>query len=55
MVGGIDADRESIHGLARPGKLVELRHQTPTRDRTTKTKTNATIDASAGQQNRPVT
>src|SRR5439155_14843167 len=27
MVGGIDADRESIHGLARPRKLVELRHE----------------------------
>src|SRR6266508_1305163 len=27
MVGGIDADREAIHGLAHPRKLVELRHQ----------------------------
>lgn len=27
MVGGIDADRESVHGLARPRKPVELRDQ----------------------------
>ena len=27
MVSGIDTDRESIHGLARPRKLVELCHQ----------------------------
>src|SRR5262249_45432022 len=27
MVGGIDADGEAVHGLAGPGKLVELRHQ----------------------------
>jgi hypothetical protein len=27
MIGGIDTDREAIHGLARPRKLVELRHQ----------------------------
>ena len=27
MFGGIDADRESVHGFARPRKLVELRHQ----------------------------
>ncbi len=27
MVGGIDADREPVDGLARPRKLIELRHQ----------------------------
>ena len=27
MVGGIDADRESVHSLARPRNLIELRNQ----------------------------